>query len=94
MQAADRTQADKAWGILEAGVKEKSFTKRHDAMLAMGLLAGDPRAANAAEQGLNDHAPEVRTAAAMPLEGWIDLFAVPEEELENNLYSFAPHELL
>jgi hypothetical protein len=29
---------------------------------------------------------------SLPLEGWIDLFAVPEEELENNLYSFAQHE--
>jgi alpha-amylase/alpha-mannosidase (GH57 family) len=29
---------------------------------------------------------------SLPLEGWIDLFAVPEEELENNLYSFSPHE--
>jgi alpha-amylase/alpha-mannosidase (GH57 family) len=37
-----------------------------------------------------DHLP----VDSLPLEGWIDLFAVPEEELENNLYSFAPHELL
>jgi hypothetical protein len=29
---------------------------------------------------------------SLPLEGWIDLFAVPEEELENSLYSFAQHE--
>ncbi len=29
---------------------------------------------------------------SLPLEGWIDLFAVPEEELENNLYSFAPQQ--
>jgi hypothetical protein len=29
---------------------------------------------------------------SLPLEGWIDLFAVPEEELENNLYSFSPQE--
>ena len=35
-----------------------------------------------------DHLP----VDSLPLEGWIDLFAVPEEELENNLYSFAPHE--
>jgi alpha-amylase/alpha-mannosidase (GH57 family) len=27
---------------------------------------------------------------SLPLEGWIDLFAVPEEELENNLYIFSP----
>ena len=35
-----------------------------------------------------DHLP----VDSLPLEGWIDLFAVPEEELENNLYSFASHE--
>jgi len=29
---------------------------------------------------------------SLPLEGWIDLHAVPEEELENNLYSFSPTE--
>ena len=27
---------------------------------------------------------------SLPLEGWIDLHAVPEEELETNLYSFSP----
>jgi alpha-amylase/alpha-mannosidase (GH57 family) len=32
-----------------------------------------------------DHLP----LDSLPLEGWIDLFAVPEEELENNLYSFS-----
>ncbi len=34
-----------------------------------------------------DHLP----VDSLPLEGWIDLFAVPEEELENNLYNFSPH---
>jgi hypothetical protein len=29
---------------------------------------------------------------ALPLEGWIDLHAVPEEELETNLYSFSPQD--
>jgi hypothetical protein len=27
---------------------------------------------------------------SLPLEGWIDLHAVPEAELETNLYSFSP----
>jgi len=35
-----------------------------------------------------DHLP----VDSLPLEGWIDLFAVPEEDLENNLYGFAPHQ--
>ncbi len=34
-----------------------------------------------------DHLP----VDSLPLEGWIDLFAVSEAELENNLYSFSPH---
>ena len=29
---------------------------------------------------------------SLPLEGWIDLFAVPAEELESNLYSVTPQE--
>ncbi|MGB9258151.1 MAG: hypothetical protein WCC25_25180, partial [Candidatus Korobacteraceae bacterium] len=29
---------------------------------------------------------------SLPLEGWIDLHAVPEEELETNLYCFSPSE--
>ncbi len=29
---------------------------------------------------------------SLPLEGWIDLYAVAEEELETNLYSFSPPE--
>jgi hypothetical protein len=29
---------------------------------------------------------------ALPLEGWIDLHLVPEEELETNLYSFSPQD--
>ncbi len=31
-------------------------------------------------------------ADALPLEGWMDLHAVPEEELETNLYSFSTQE--
>jgi alpha-amylase/alpha-mannosidase (GH57 family) len=29
---------------------------------------------------------------ALPLEGWIDLHALPEEELETNLYNFSPQD--
>jgi alpha-amylase/alpha-mannosidase (GH57 family) len=35
-----------------------------------------------------DHLP----VDSLPLEGWIDLFAVPEEELSENLYNFSPNE--
>ncbi len=33
-----------------------------------------------------DHLP----VDSLPLEGWIDLFAAPEDEMENNLYNFSP----
>jgi HEAT repeat protein len=62
--ATDPAQVQKAWDILEAGVKEKSFAKRHDAIHAVGLLAGDSKAVAIAENALDDHAPEVREAAA------------------------------
>jgi hypothetical protein len=29
---------------------------------------------------------------SLPLEGWIDLYALAEEELETNLYSVSPPE--
>ncbi len=29
---------------------------------------------------------------SLPLEGWIDLYAQPEEELETNMYSFSPQD--
>jgi hypothetical protein len=29
---------------------------------------------------------------ALPLEGWIDLHALAEEEVESNLYSYSPPE--
>ena len=32
-----------------------------------------------------DHLP----VDSLPLEGWIDLHAIPEEELESNLYTYS-----
>ena len=32
------TPVEKAWGILETGVKEKSFNQRSHAVLALGLI--------------------------------------------------------
>ena len=40
VHATDPTPVQKAWDILDAGVKEKSFAKRHDALHALGLLGG------------------------------------------------------
>ena len=63
--AADSTQ--KAWDVLQAGLNDKSFTKRHDAVRAVELLVGDPKAVTIAEKALADPAPEVRGAGATAL---------------------------
>jgi len=65
--STNQTSAQKAWEILDAGVREKSFLKRHDAVHALGLLEGDSRAVDFAEKALSDHTPEVREAAATTL---------------------------
>jgi len=55
------------WDVLNVAVNAKSFEKRHDAILAIGLLEGDSMAVQIAEKALNDPAPEVRAAAATAL---------------------------
>jgi HEAT repeat protein len=82
--ATDPAQAQKAWDILEAGVKEKSFAKRHDAIQAMGLLAGDSKAVALAEKALDDRAPEVRQAAATTLGQLHSSSSIPKLELALN----------
>jgi len=67
LAATDQTPLQKAWDILDAGVKEKSYTKRHDAVLALGLLAGESRAKVMAETALDDRDTQVREAAAITL---------------------------
>jgi len=65
--ATEAPRVQKAWDVLDAGVKEKSSSKRHDAVLALGLVQGEPRAITLAEAAAEDHAPEVREAAAATL---------------------------
>ena len=65
--AADQPAAEKGWKVLDAGVQEKSSTKRHDAIHALGLLTGDSKAVALAEKALDDRTPEVREAAATTL---------------------------
>jgi HEAT repeat protein len=79
--ATDPAQVQKAWDILEAGVKEKSVAKRHDAIHAVGLLAGDSKAVAIAENALDDRAPEVREAAATTLGQLHSPSSVPKLEL-------------
>jgi len=79
--AADQAQVEKAWDILEAGAKEKSSAKRHDAIHALGLLAGDSRAVAFAENALHDRAPEVREASATTLGQLHSTPSIPKLEL-------------
>jgi HEAT repeat protein len=79
--ATDPPQVQKAWDILDAGVKEKSFAKRHDAIHAVGLLAGDSKAVAIAEKALDDHTPEVREAAATTLGQLHSSSSLPKLEL-------------
>jgi len=79
--ATDPAQVQKAWDILDAGVKEKAFAKRHDAVHAVGLLAGDSKAVAIAENALDDHTPEVREAAATSLGELHSSSSIPKLEL-------------
>jgi HEAT repeat protein len=58
---------EKAWGILDAGLKEKSAEGRAKAVRVLGLLPGDVKATQKAEEALGDAKPEVRVAAATAL---------------------------
>lgn len=78
--ADDSALVQKAWDTLNAGVKEKSFNKRHDAIHAVGLLSGDPKAVSLAEDALADAAPEVREAAATSLGELHSTSSIPKLE--------------
>ena len=58
---------EQAWELLQSGQCEKSATRRAAAAKALGLLAGNPRAAEMAEHAIGDKNPEVRAAAATAL---------------------------
>jgi HEAT repeat protein len=77
---ADATAQQKAWDILDAGAKEKGFTKRAQAIQVLGLLPGDAKAVGMAEKALGDLAPEVRAAAATALGQMQSHSSVPKLE--------------
>ncbi len=79
--ADDSELVQKAWGILNAGLKDKSFNKRHDAVHALGFLSGDAKATAIAENALNDPAPEVREAAATSLGELHSTASIPKLEI-------------
>ncbi len=57
----------RAWTILQTGVEGKSAKTRGDAVLALGLIPGNPKAVELAEHALQDSKPEVRRAAVAAL---------------------------
>ena len=82
--AADPALEQKAWGILEAGANEKSFTRRSEAIYVLGLLPGNSQAVAMAEKALTDPAPEVREAGATALGQMQSHCSVPKLELALN----------
>lgn len=65
---AAETPTEKAWSILDAGVKDKSTDQRLHAVLALGLLTANAKARGMAEAALKDPKGEVRAAAAAALD--------------------------
>lgn len=58
---------NKAWDILCAGAHLTNSDKRANAIQALGLTSGDPKAVQLAENALQDKEANVRTAAAKAL---------------------------
>ena len=73
-----QTPQQRAWDILRAGVNEKSFGKRVQAVRALRLLPGDSEATEMAERALLDRKHEVRAAAATALGLMGSKVSIPE----------------
>jgi HEAT repeat protein len=67
LAATGESLRDEAWGILDAGLQDKSVDKRAETLAALGVAAGDARALKALEESLQDANPEIRTAAVAAL---------------------------
>lgn len=66
--ASAQTPQEKAWSILEQGVSEKNAERCSKAVLALGLIREDSRAAEMAEKALaSGKKPEIRAAGAEAL---------------------------
>src|SRR5215472_15579632 len=63
LAAEGHSLRDEAWGVLDAGLQDKSVDKRKEAIAALGVAAGDTRALKTLEECLQDPKPEIRTAA-------------------------------
>ena len=62
-----QTPEERAWGMLQSGVRQKNTGKRVQAVRALRLLPCSPEATAMAENALRDHNPQVRAAAATAL---------------------------
>jgi HEAT repeat protein len=67
LAAAGHSLRNEAWGILDAGLQDKSVNKRAEALAALGAAAGDARALKTLEECLHDPKPEIRRAAVAAL---------------------------
>jgi len=67
LAAAGQSLRDEPWGILDAGLQDKSVDKRAEALAALGVAAGDARALKTLEECLQDPKPEIRTVAVAAL---------------------------
>ena len=68
---------DKAWSILDAGVKANLTDKRAKAVRVLGLLSKDEKAAGLARTALGDARADVRVSAATALGQMGDATAIP-----------------
>jgi HEAT repeat protein len=78
--ASSRTPRERAWLILERGVREENRDKRAKAVRALGPLASEPAAVGMAETALEDKEPDVRVAAAHALGEMRSAKSVPKLE--------------
>jgi HEAT repeat protein len=75
--ALAQSGSDRAWSTLQAGIAEKDVTRRAGAIRVLGLLEGNPKAAELALNALKDEAPEVRASAIEALADMKAKSAVP-----------------
>lgn len=62
-----QTDADKAWGVLETALADKSADTRAKAAFVLGLIQNNSRAQSDAEKALGDQESRVRASAARAL---------------------------
>lgn len=65
--ALDQSVNDKAWTVLQTGLHDKKADKRAQSVSALGVMQGNRRAIDAAEQALEDPDSNVRVAAVTAL---------------------------